>query len=69
VNRVNQKETNVKQSIQDRAAGNLHLVTGNIKETVGKITKDPDLEAEGTAEKVAGKIQNVVGKIEKAVGQ
>ena len=65
---MNQEENNMKQSIQDRAAGNLHVVTGKMKETVGHITKDPDLEAEGKTEKVAGKIQNVIGKIEKAAG-
>jgi uncharacterized protein YjbJ (UPF0337 family) len=69
VNLVNQKENNMKQSIQDRAAGKLHVVTGKMKETVGQITKDPDLEAEGKTEKIAGKIQNIVGKIEKAVGE
>ena len=65
---MDQKKNNFKQSTQDRAAGNLHVVTGKMKETVGKITKDPDLEAEGTAEKVAGKVQKIIGKIEKAVG-
>ena len=67
---MEQKENNMmKQNIQDRTAGNLHVVTGKVKETVGKITKDSDLQAEGTAEKIAGKIQNVVGKIERAVGE
>jgi uncharacterized protein YjbJ (UPF0337 family) len=66
---VDQKDNGMKQSIQDRTAGNLHVVTGKVKETVGKITKDPNLESEGTAEKVAGKIQNIVGKIERAVGE
>ena len=54
----------MKQSIQDRAAGKLHVVTGTMKEKVGQITKDPNLQAEGKAEKVAGKLQNLVGRVE-----
>lgn len=68
-NLINQEENNVKQSIQDRAAGKLHIVSGSIKEKVGQITKDPDLEAEGTAETIAGKVQMIVGRIEKVVGE
>ena len=66
---MDQKKPSIKQSTQDRAAGNLHIVTGKMKETVGHITQDTELESEGTAEKVAGKIQNIIGKIEKTVGQ
>jgi uncharacterized protein YjbJ (UPF0337 family) len=32
------------------------------------MTDDPDLEDEGTIEKVGGKIQKGVGKIEKVLG-
>ena len=66
---MSEKKNDIKQSTQDRAAGNLHIVTGKMKETVGHLTQDLDLEAEGTAEKVAGKVQKIIGKIEKAVGQ
>jgi len=43
-------------------------VKGKIKETIGRAANDPDLEAEGTAEKFGGKVQKKVGDIEKAVG-
>jgi uncharacterized protein YjbJ (UPF0337 family) len=58
----------MKPSTEDKTTGNLHEVKGAIKQKAGEITKDPNLEADGIAEKNAGKVQNVVGKIEKAVG-
>lgn len=58
----------MKPSTEDKTTGKLHEVKRNIKEKVGKLTKDPDLEAEGRAEKNAGKVQGWVGKVEKAVG-
>jgi len=58
----------MKPSTQDESAGKLHEVTGAIKQKVGEIIKNPNLEADGMAEKNAGKVQNVIGKVEKAVG-
>jgi len=59
----------MKPSADDKTTGKLHEVKGTIKEKVGKLTKNPDLEAEGRAEKSAGKLQKWVGKVEKAVGE
>ncbi|MGA3055877.1 MAG: CsbD family protein [Candidatus Korobacteraceae bacterium] len=59
----------MKPSTDDKTTGKLHEVKGTIKQKVGELTKDPDLEAEGRAEKNAGKVQNWVGKVEKAVGE
>ena len=59
----------MKPSTDDKTTGKIHQVKGTIKEKVGELTNNPDLEADGRAEKNAGKIQNVAGKIEKAVGQ
>ena len=58
----------MKPSTEDKTTGKLHEVEGAIKQKAGKITKNPNLEAKGIAEKNAGKVQHVVGKIEKAVG-
>ena len=58
----------MKPSTDDRATGKIHEVKGAIRQKAGELTKNPDLEADGIAEKNAGKVQNVVGKIEKAVG-
>jgi uncharacterized protein YjbJ (UPF0337 family) len=47
--------------------GKFHEVKGRIKEKVGQATNNPNLEDEGTVEKVGGKVQNVVGKVQNAV--
>ena len=59
----------MKPSTEDKTTGTLHEVKGAIKQEAGKLTKNPNLEAEGIAEKNVGKVQHVVGKIEKAVGE
>ena len=59
----------MKPSSKDAVAGNIHEVKGAVKEKVGKLTNDPDLEAEGTVEKVAGKIQKKIGQVKKVLGQ
>ena len=59
----------MKPSTEDKTAGNLHEVEGAIKQKAGEITKHPNLEADGMAEKNAGKVQHAVGKIEKAIGE
>jgi uncharacterized protein YjbJ (UPF0337 family) len=58
----------MKPSTDDKTTGKFHEVKGAIKQTAGEVTKNPNLEADGRAEKNAGKVQKVVGKIEKAVG-
>jgi uncharacterized protein YjbJ (UPF0337 family) len=58
----------MKPSTEDRVKGKAHEIKGAVKEHVGRATNDPDLEDEGTMEKVGGKIQKGVGKIEKALG-
>ena len=58
----------MKPSTKDQVEGKLHAVKGKLKEEAGRISGDPDLEDEGTVEKIGGKTRQVVGKIEKAVG-
>jgi uncharacterized protein YjbJ (UPF0337 family) len=55
----------MKESTKDQVQGKFHEAKGKMKEKTGQITKDPNLEAEGTDEKVGGKIQNKVGQIKK----
>ena len=38
-------------STKDEIKGSVHEVKGKIKETAGRVTNNPDLEAEGKAEK------------------
>jgi uncharacterized protein YjbJ (UPF0337 family) len=58
----------MKPSTKNEIAGGVHEVKGKIKEKVGRLTNDRDLEADGTVEKVAGKVQKKVGELEKTVG-
>jgi uncharacterized protein YjbJ (UPF0337 family) len=59
----------MKLSTDDRATGKIHEVKGAIRQRVGELANDPNLEADGKTEKIAGKVQNIVGKIEKAIGE
>ena len=58
----------MKPSTDDKATGKFHEVKGAIKQKAGELTKNPNLAADGRAEKNAGKVQNIAGKIEKTVG-
>jgi uncharacterized protein YjbJ (UPF0337 family) len=55
----------MKDSTKDKVEGTTHEVKGAVKEKVGRLTNNPNLEAEGTDEKTAGKIQKKVGDVEK----
>lgn len=59
----------MKSSTHDKAEGTLHKVKGKVKETVGKIVGNPDLEAEGKIEKIQGKVQKKHGQIKKVLGE
>lgn len=45
----------------------MRQVKGKIKEVVGKIVKNRDLEAEGKDENLDGKVQEKIGQIKKVV--
>jgi uncharacterized protein YjbJ (UPF0337 family) len=59
----------VKSSTKDQAEGAFHEVKGKIKEVAGKLSDNPDLEAEGTGEKIAGKVQGKIGQVKKVLGK
>jgi uncharacterized protein YjbJ (UPF0337 family) len=61
------RRRNMNTSTKDRINGSFHEAKGTIKETVGKITNDRDLKAEGKAEKNAGKLQQRIGHAKEAV--
>jgi len=44
-------------------------VKGKVKEMAGELSDDPNLEAEGTNEKIAGKVQEKLGQVKKVVGK
>ena len=58
----------MEDSTKDKVEGTAHDVKGTIKEKIGRATNDPDLESEGTAEKIGGKVQKKVGDVEKGLG-
>jgi len=64
-----QRRQQVKPSTENEIAGKVHEVKGKIKEKVGQLTNDPDLEAEGIGEKIGGKVQEKIGQVKKVLGK
>jgi len=54
---------------KDELEGKVEKAKGYVKEKVGKATDDPDLEAEGSAQKGAGKMQEGFGEARRKVGE
>ena len=54
-------------STTDRVEGKAHEIKGAVKETIGHLTGNTHLEAEGQVEKLDGKIQKKVGEIKKVI--
>ena len=50
---------------KDRVDGVGTKVAGSVKEAIGKVTGDTQLEAEGTAQKAAGSAKDIVHEIAK----
>ena len=59
----------MKSSTRDEAGGKLHQVKGKIKEVVGKVSMNPDLEDEGKDEMLVGKAQEEIGQVKRVVGK
>jgi uncharacterized protein YjbJ (UPF0337 family) len=57
----------MKDSTKDSAVGTFHEAKGAIKSKAGRLTNDPDLEADGIVENVTGKIQKKIGQVEKVI--
>jgi uncharacterized protein YjbJ (UPF0337 family) len=49
-------------STKDKIKGGVDEVKGKIKETAGRVTNNPDLEAEGKAEKTPAKLKKKSGR-------
>jgi uncharacterized protein YjbJ (UPF0337 family) len=58
----------MKSSTKDKVEGTFHEAKGKLKEVAGKLTDNPELEAEGTGEKIAGKVQEKIGEVKKVLG-
>ncbi len=48
---------------KDRIEGKKDQAKGFIKEKAGKLTNDPDLEAEGKVDRAAGKVKEGLGNL------
>jgi uncharacterized protein YjbJ (UPF0337 family) len=59
----------MKPSTENEIAGKVHELKGKVKEKVGQLTNDPDLEAEGIGEKIGGKVQKKIGQVKKVLGK
>jgi uncharacterized protein YjbJ (UPF0337 family) len=55
----------MKDSSKDQIQGAAHEAKGKIKEKMGRMTNNPQKEAEGQDEKIGGKIQKKIGQVEK----
>jgi uncharacterized protein YjbJ (UPF0337 family) len=53
----------MKSGTKDQTEGKFHEVNGKVKEKIGQVINDPDLEAEGKSENVEGKVQKKIGQI------
>jgi uncharacterized protein YjbJ (UPF0337 family) len=55
------------ESTKDQLEGMMHELSGAAKEAVGHIVGNPNLEADGLAEKLTGKVQSKVGQVERVL--
>jgi uncharacterized protein YjbJ (UPF0337 family) len=54
---------------RDELEGKLDQAKGAVKETVGRATRDRDLEAEGSVDRTGGKVQEGFGTAKRKVGE
>lgn len=59
----------MKSSTKNQAEGAFHELKGKIKEIAGVLSDNPELQAEGTDEKIVGKVQGKIGQIKKVFGK
>jgi uncharacterized protein YjbJ (UPF0337 family) len=59
----------MKSSTEDKIEGEKDNIKGKIKEGLGKLTGNPDLEDEGKDDQLKGAVQKKVGEIKKVFNQ
>ncbi|HEX4322053.1 MAG TPA: CsbD family protein [Acidobacteriaceae bacterium] len=55
-------------STHDEVEGKVHEVKGAIKEKIGHATNNPNLQDEGTAERINGTVEKKIGQVKKVFG-
>jgi uncharacterized protein YjbJ (UPF0337 family) len=63
------RRNTMKSSTQDQAEGKFHKAKGKLKEIVGKVGMNPELEEDGKDENIAGKVQEKVGQVKEVFGK
>ena len=58
-----------KSSTTDKIQGDAKIMSGSVKQGIGKAVRSPNLEAKGIDEKNEGRVQKKVGEIKKVFGQ
>jgi uncharacterized protein YjbJ (UPF0337 family) len=66
---ISERSITMKSGTRDETEGKWHQVKGKIKEIAGKVSMNPDLEAEGKEESITGEVQEKIGEIKKVVGK
>jgi uncharacterized protein YjbJ (UPF0337 family) len=66
---VDRRIVYMKSSTKDKIKGRAAQVKGVVKEKAGRATKNRDVEASGTADKVGGTVRNKLGDIKKVFGK
>ncbi|PIU30760.1 MAG: CsbD family protein [Syntrophobacteraceae bacterium CG07_land_8_20_14_0_80_61_8] len=59
----------MKSSTKDKIVGEKDEIKGKVKEGLGKLTGNRDLEQEGKADQVKGAVQKKVGEIKQLLSQ
>lgn len=59
----------MKSGKRDSAEGKMHQVKGRVRELVGKMVGNPDLAADGKAEKAYGRVQQKRGQAKKSISK
>ena len=53
---------------RDEVEGKWEQAKGWVKDKAGEVTNDPELEAEGEAQRAGGKVQETWGDVKRGVG-
>jgi uncharacterized protein YjbJ (UPF0337 family) len=59
----------MKSGTKDQVEGTFLKIKGKLKEVAGELSGNPELEAEGTGEKIAGIVQEKIGQVKKVFGE
>ena len=59
----------MKSSTSNDTKGKMHQAKGTIKEAVGKLVGNKELEAKGKVENLGGKVQEKIGQVEKVLNK